>query len=315
MARPTSKPSLRQLESFIAVAESVSFRRTAARLGLSQPTLSNQIAALERCLGLRLLERGRPGSTLTPAGRELLASARRVVEEYRGFIDGAESMTRGPTGTHRLGVTPTLGPYLLPHVLPEVHRKYAALKLYVRESAPRELETALAGGEHDVVLTALPVESDMLTVLPLFREHLRLVVAADHRLADQRQVAPSELAGEAVLTLEEHHLFRWQVERLCDSLGAHVLRDFEGTSLDTLRHMVAMGMGISFLPAFYVASEIRDARDLVVKTLDGEEMHRDHALVWRSTSPNSSLYRSLGEDVRRIVRAKLRSLAVVMPLR
>ena len=142
-------PSLRQLQYFIALAEAASFRRAAARLRISQPTLTSQIAALEERLAVQLFERSRTGSRLTPAGRVLLPDARRVVEEFRGFVDHAESMSRGPAGTYRLGVTPTLGPYLLPYVLPRIHSMYAALKFYVREGAPRRLEDDLLAGEHE----------------------------------------------------------------------------------------------------------------------------------------------------------------------
>ena len=130
MERP--RPSVRQIEYYLAIAEMESFRRAAQRLGVSQPTLTNQIIAFENALGVQLFERSRAGTVLTAVGRELLPNAHRVLEEFQALIDSAESVSKGPAGTYRLGVTPTLGPYILPHVLPTLHRLYPALKLYIR---------------------------------------------------------------------------------------------------------------------------------------------------------------------------------------
>jgi LysR family hydrogen peroxide-inducible transcriptional activator len=295
-----SLPTLRQLEYFVAVAEASSFRRAAERLQVSQPTLTNQILALEQTLGLSLFERSRAGTTRTAATRELLPGARRVLEASQALVDQAEALSRGPAGTYRLGVTPTLGPYLLPHILPTIHRRYAALKLYVREAAPRDLEAGLADGEHDLILTPLPIGEARLTVQPLFEEPLKLVLPADHRLAGKKRIGRKDLAGEAVLTIQEHHHFHRQIQQLCERLDARVLRDYEGTSLDTLRHMVTMGMGIAFLPALYVRSEIHRPRELRVTTVHGEPVHRTHALAWRSSSPTRQLFQEIANEIRTV---------------
>ena len=298
-------PSAKQLQYFIAVAEAGNFRRAAARLRVSQPTLSTQVAALEKGLAVQLLERSRTGSVLTPAGRDLLVNARRVVEELAGLVDRAASIARGPAGTYRLGVTPTLGPYLLPYALPDIHRKYAALRFYVREGAPRVLEEDLVALEHDLILTPLPVASGDLAVFPLFREPLKLVLSTEHRLASKAHIEPADLRGEPVLTLEEHHLFHHQIEQFCERLGANVLRDFEGTSLDTLRQMVVMGMGVALLPALYVRSEIHQPTELRVTSVEGEVMERTHAIVWRPSSPAAPLFRKIAEDFRALVTERL----------
>jgi LysR family hydrogen peroxide-inducible transcriptional activator len=295
------RPTIRQVRTFLAVAEASSFRGAAERLRVSQPTVTQQILALEEAFGVQLFERSRAGTTLSPAARELLPSARRALEEFRGLCDHVESLSRGPSGTYRLGVTPTLGPYLLPHILPEIHRRYAALKLYVREDVPRKLEAGLVAGDHDLILTALPVDDDRLTVVRLFREPLKLVMSAEHRLAKQRRVDRLDLADESILTIEEHHHFHQQIQDLCDRLGAHVLRDYEGTSLDTLRQMVGMGMGMAFLPALYVRSEIHRPRELRVTRVHGEDIHRTHAFAWRGSSPARPLFEELADEVRTLV--------------
>jgi LysR family hydrogen peroxide-inducible transcriptional activator len=295
------RPTIRQIRYFLAVADASSFRRAATRLRVTQPTVTQQILALEEAFEVQLFERSRAGTTLSPAGRELLPSARRVLEEFQGLCDQAESLLRGPSGTYRLGVTPTLGPYLLPHILPDIHRQYSAIKLYVREGVPRDLEAGLVAGDHDLILTALPVDEDRLTVVPLLQEPLKLVMSADHRLAKKRRIESGDLAGESILTIEEHHHFHRQIEELCDSLGAHVLRDYEGTSLDTLRQMVVMGMGMAFLPALYVRSEIHRPREIRVTSVHGVDIHRTHVFAWRTSSPARPLFEQLANEIQTLV--------------
>ncbi|MFV1979349.1 MAG: hydrogen peroxide-inducible genes activator, partial [Myxococcota bacterium] len=287
------RPTIRQIRYFLAVADASSFRGAAARMRVSQPTVTQQVLALEEAFGIQLFERSRAGTKLSPAARELVPTARRVLEEFQGLCDQVESLARGPSGTYRLGVTPTLGPYLLPHILPEIHRRYSEIKLYVREDVPRNLEAGLAASDHDLILTALPVDEDRLTVVPLLHEPLKLVMSAEHRLAKKRRIYRQDLAGESILTIEEHHHFHQQIQRLCDRLGAHALRDYEGTSLDTLRQMVVMGMGIAFLPALYVRSEIHRPSELRVTSVHDEDIHRTHVLAWRNSSPAHLLFEQL----------------------
>jgi LysR family hydrogen peroxide-inducible transcriptional activator len=312
MDRP--RPSIRQIEYFVAIVEASSFRRAAQRLRVSQPTLTNQILALEEALGLQLFERSRAGTVLTAVGGELRPGARRLLEEFQGLIDRAESVSRGPAGTYRLGVTPTLGPYLLPHILPALHKRYSALRLYVREDAPCDLEAGLAAGKHDLILTPLPVDDPRLTVVPLLREPLRLVLSSEHRLAGRKRIDRRDLAGESVLTIEEHHHLHKQIEQLCTRLGAQLRRDYEGTSLDTLRHMVVMGMGVAFLPALYIRSEIHRPRELRVATVHGEVIERTHALAWRASSPARPLFREIADEIRTLVANDLADVVEVAPL-
>jgi LysR family hydrogen peroxide-inducible transcriptional activator len=289
----------------VAIAELESFRGAAQRLRVSQPTLTNQIVALEESLGVQLFERSRAGTVLTAPGRDLLPNAYRVLEEFQGLIDRAESVSRGPAGTYRLGVTPTLGPYLLPHVLPALHQRYSALKLYVREDAPRDLEAGLASGKYDLILTPLPVDDTRLSVSPLFREPLKLVMPSDHPLAKRKRVNRKDLEGQSVLTIEEHHHFHQQIQQVCGRLKAQLRRDYEGTSLDSLRHMVVMGMGIAFLPSLYIRSEIHRPRELTVATVQGESIERTHALAWRTSSPARQLFRDIADEIRELVKRNL----------
>ncbi len=303
MAR--EKPSTRQIEYFLTVAECASFRKAAERLMVSQPTLTAQIAALERMLKVRLFERSRAGTRLSPAGRELLTHAQSIATELDAMIGAAEVVRDGAAGTFRLGISPTLGPYVLPYLLPALHQRYSKLKLYVREETQRELEAGLVAGRHDLVLCPMPIEMEGLAVTPLFREPIKLVVREDHPLAARSPLLMEHLRGLDILTIEEHHRFYRQIEMLCQRIGARLLRDYQGTTLDALRHMVVMGMGQAFLPALYVLSEIREQSQLAVCDLADEPVFRSHALVWRPTSPARSLFQRLAGEIRDILAERL----------
>lgn len=307
MPEDTKPPSVVQLGYFLAVAEAGSYRRAADTIGISQPAVTVQINALEARLGVALLERSRAGTQLSPAGRALLLRARRVVESMRQFEALAESIASGHETTHKLGVPPTVGPYLLPHVLPDLHRQHQSLKLYVREDPHRTLLSELDSGSYDLVIVPAPLPRSMahFAVEPLCTESLKFVVSSDHRLAGSTHVTPSKLKGESVLTLEEQHHFHQQVHEICTRWGADVQRNYEGTSLDTLRQMVVMGMGTAFLPALYVHSELHHPRALRVLEIKGKPITREHALVWRATAPDRGFYRQLASDIRQIIQRRL----------
>ena len=293
--------SLRQLDYFKAISELGSFRGAADRLGVTQPTLTAQVAAMEEALGVRLFERTRSGAKPTVAARELLPVCARIQEEVQSFVDTAQGLSGGVAGTFRIGVTPTFGPYLLPLVLPNIHRQYQDLRLFVREGVPAELDLDLRNAKHDLILSTQPLAETGVEVAPLYREPLKLILPLDHRLANKPVINQMDLVGEEVLTLDEHHLYHRQVTELCRTLGASTRRDFEGTSLDTLRQMVVMGLGITFLPALYVSSEIRDSDPLRVADVHGVNMYRDHALAWRAQSPTRPFFRQLAATMRDLI--------------
>lgn len=291
------QPSIRQLEYFVTVARASNYRKAADRLRISQPTLTSQIAALEEALEVQLFERSRAGTLLSSAGRELLPLARRVLEQYQCLLDHAGSRGREPSGVFRIGVSPTLGPYLLPRVLPELHRRYPGLRLHVREDAPAHLEAGLGDATYDLILTVLPLDSSENKVRPLFVEALEVVVSADHPLAEAGELRARDLYNREVLTIGEPYLQR-QIANLCEHCGAHLLKDYEANSLDTLRQMAMMGMGIAFLPALYVSSEIGGESGLRVKRLAGENVTRTHVAAWRRNSPSRHLFQKISYDIK-----------------
>lgn len=301
---PASRaPSLKQLHYLLALDDTRSFRKAAERCGISQPSLSVQIANLEERLGLRLISRGRGPVTLTVAGREVVARARRIWAEVTALQGIAPRLGTGLIGTVRLGVSTTLGPYFLPHAVGRLHRANPELKLYVREAAPRVLVEQLDRGDHDLLLTQLPVVGTDYTTVRLFREALFMVTAQSHTLAGRAEIAETDLAGVSVLSLGPGYALHEQVSALCEAHGARLLHDYEGTSLDALRVMTAMGMGVCLLPALYIRSEIgSETQDLAVVPFRGSRVARSLGLVWRRTSGNDRIAESLCDAFRDAVR-------------
>lgn len=296
--------SLKQLRYYLVAAKHKSLRQAARELRITQPSLSAQLKALEEGLGVSLFERSRGGALLTPLGRELLPETRAAVQAAEAIVQAAHYATQGPAGTYRLGVSPSVGPYLLPWLLPPVHKEFPSVKFFVREEASLYMTQSLASGNYDLILSPLPLADAPVTVFPLCREPVYLVISVHHPLARLEVLKASDLENLDVLTLQENYLFHRQIDDLCKRFNARLLRDYEGTSLDAIRQMVYMEMGAAFLPALYIRSEIRDREELRVLRIAGETISRDHALAWRNTSPQRGFYRILGEFFKKAIRAE-----------
>ena len=303
-------PTMKQLQCLLAVEREGHFRRAAEQCGITQPSLSAQIQNLELLLNVKLVERSRARVGLTPAGREIAEYAQRISDEAQAIMDYAVGAQRGLIGTIHLGSKPTLGPYLMPHVVASLHRQHKDLKLYVRESEPRELEPELHRGIHDVVLTQLPKTSADHMAIELFQEPLYLALAVDHPLAHKESLSATALKGLDILSLNPAFHLHDQVHALCRDFGANLIQDYEGTSLDALRQMVGMGMGATFLPALYVHSEISARSEVVVKKLSGRSIQRPVGLIWRKTAGRGTAYKRLAEVIREVIRRKFKDLTV-----
>ncbi|WOJ92667.1 hydrogen peroxide-inducible genes activator [Congregibacter variabilis] len=290
--------TIKQVQYFQAVAETQSIRRAADRLDIAQPTLSTQLGALEKSLGVTLFERTRRVTQLTPAGRQLLPVAKQLIAQWHEMQELAHTLSDTAASTHRMGVPPTLGPYLLPNIVPAIHKQFDRLKLYVREEPPSQLEAGVKEGRHDLALVPLPLKSSNLAVEVLFREPLLLVASKEAGLAVDGVLQEQELAGMSILSLDERHQLYQEVQRICERTGAVLNRDYEGTSLDTLRQMVVMGMGVAFLPALYIRSELHRPEELDVIRIEGARLYREHALVYRTGSPVRHLYQELARLIR-----------------
>ncbi|MEZ5816988.1 MAG: LysR substrate-binding domain-containing protein [Hyphomicrobiaceae bacterium] len=293
------------MEYLVAIADTLHFKRAAERCNTTQPTLSEQLKALETRLDVVLVERSRSRVVVTPIGNQIVEIARRMLSDAADIRMLASSGGRELSGLLRLGLPPTIGPYLLPHVLPALHKAYPSLKLYVRESLPEELPRALEDGRLDLVITLLPVPGGELESAALFREPLFLTVAADHALAGRDVVRKEDLRGQDVLALGPGHQLHEAVLSLCTEFGARLRYDFEGTSLDTLREMVVMGLGITFLPGLYAKREIEADSSLKILSIEGRAVYRTVGTAWRKTSPKKSDYLRLADFFRRAVHERL----------
>jgi LysR family transcriptional regulator, hydrogen peroxide-inducible genes activator len=214
-------------------------------------------------------------------------------------LDLSVTLKSGLGGTIRLGTSATLGPYLMPHVISDLRASHPDLRLYIREAAPRDLLRELHDGVHDLILTQLPVSGATLSHARLFREPLAVALPAEHPLAARDTLDNDDLSNKTILSLSPAYALYDMISALCVETGAHLSREYEGTSLDALRQMVAMNMGLTFLPALYVESEIQGrARDVVTRPFRGRRFARSIGLVWRASSGAAPAYERLAAAIR-----------------
>lgn len=278
--------SIRQLQYMVAVAETRGFHRAAERCGVSQPTLSAQIQKLEEVLGVRVFERDRRRVIVTAAGEPLIALARRVLVGLDDLVLAAEK-TAGPlAGTVRLGVIPTVAPYLLPYVTPGLAARWPKLRLALVEQKTDEILAALRAGSLDAGLLALVDGMEDLAVAEVVDDPFVVAVPKAHRLAKKKTVALADLEDEPVFLLGDGHCFRTQALALCSRAGA-AENDLRATSLATLVQMVSAGSGVTLLPRLAVDVENRRGQ-LAIRPLAGRGERgegRTIVLAWRKTTP------------------------------
>jgi LysR family hydrogen peroxide-inducible transcriptional activator len=284
--------SLRQLQYALAVAETRSFRRAAELCLVSQPSLSAQLAQLERALGVRLFERDRRGVLPTPAGEELVDRARRVLLEADDLLATAKRLTDPLSGTLRVGVIPTISPYLLPAAVPLLRAREPKLTLQWIEDRTGALIERLRAGTLDAALLALVPDTQSFEHEVVGDDPFMLAAPRDHELARlKRPVALRELDREPVLLLDDGHCLRDQALEVCTRARAREL-DFRATSLATLAQMVASGAGVTLLPRLAVPTETRRA-DLAVRALAAPAPKRTLAVIWRPRSPLEAAARAI----------------------
>jgi LysR family hydrogen peroxide-inducible transcriptional activator len=277
--------NLRDLSYLVALADHRHFGRAAAASFVSQPTLSTQIRKLEDELGVSLVERAPRRIMLTPIGRDIAERARRVLSDVAQMGEVARRSQNPEAGTVRLGLFPTLAPYLLPHVLPAVRTRFPLLELLLVEEKTDVILTRLREGRLDACLLALPVHDDQLHVEPLFEEPFVLAVPKSHRLAARNTpLALADLDDEHLLLLEEGHCLRDQALDVCRLAGADERDGFRATSLETLRQMVAAGVGITLLPMLAVQPPVPPSPGIHLLAFRGKPPNRTIAMVWRRSS-------------------------------
>ncbi|KAF1687814.1 LysR substrate-binding domain-containing protein [Pseudoxanthomonas taiwanensis] len=276
--------NLRDLKYLVALADHKHFGRAAAACYVSQPTLSTQIRKLEDELGVPLVERAPRKVMLTPAGREAAERARRIVAEVEQMREAARRSQDPEAGTVRLGIFPTLAPYLLPHVVPRIRARFPHLELLLVEEKTDELLTRLREGKLDAVVVALPLHDDQLHAEFLFEEPFVLAVPDGHPLAQRRTLTLDDLADQRLLLLEDGHCLREQALDVCRLSGALEKTEFRATSLETLRQMVAANVGVTLLPTLAVKPPVACSAHVRLLPFSGTQPSRSIAMAWRRSS-------------------------------
>jgi LysR family hydrogen peroxide-inducible transcriptional activator len=293
-----SRMNLRDLRYLVALAEHRHFGRAAAASFVSQPTLSTQIKKLEDELGVALVERTPRKVLLTAAGRDIAARAREVLTEIEQ-IKAIARRTRDPeSGTVRLGIFPTLGPYLLPHVVPRIRARFPRLELLLFEEKTETLLRQLREGRLDAGILALPIHDDQLHAEFLFEEPFLLAVPERHPLAQRKALRLDDLADQSLLLLEDGHCLRDQALQVCELSGANEKSGFRATSLETLRQMVAANVGITLLPTLAVQPPVAQSENVHLLPFRGDAPRRRIAMVWRRSSALGAFLRQLAALLR-----------------
>ena len=295
--------TLRELEYLIALADLRHFGRAAEVCNVSQPTLSMQIRKLEDELGAPLLERTPRALMLTPFGRDAVERARRIMDEVEEMRRSALRSRDPETGALRLGIFPTLGPYLLPHVVPRLRERYPRLETLLVEEKSETLLTRLREGRLDAAVLALPVDDDRLQTEFLFEERVLLAVPAAHALASRSSLRLDELAGHELMLLEEGHCLREQALDVCRLSGAGERSSFRATSLETLRQMVGADVGITLLPELSTLSPA--SAQVRLLRFEGTAPVRRIALCWRRSSALGEFLKGVALLLREVSQALL----------
>jgi LysR family transcriptional regulator, hydrogen peroxide-inducible genes activator len=275
---------LKDLRYLVAVADTRHFGRAAERCFVSQPTLSAQLKKLEQYLGVQLIERQPNNVSLTEAGQQIVARARRMLEASEEVVALARAHRDPLAGRLRIALLPTIGPYLLPRVSQAIRRALPRLELHLYEYQTAPMLEKLNGGELDLGILALPVDLEGLEARELFAEPFTVAVPERHPLARSERVRVADLEDETLLLLEEGHCLRDQALEVCSRVGTGESQDFRATSLETLRQMVATGAGITLLPELATKGAYGNARGLVVLPFAKPAPVRHIGAVWRKTS-------------------------------
>ena len=292
--------NLRDLKYLVALADHKHFGRAAAACYVSQPTLSTQIKKLEDELGVPLVERAPRKVMLTPAGRDAAERARRIVAEVEQMKEAARRSQDPEAGTVRLGMFPTLGPYLLPHVVPRIRARFPHLELLLVEEKSDVLLSRLREGKLDAGLLALPVADDQLHTEFLFEEPFVLAVPESHPLAQRGSLTLAELSHQQLLLLEDGHCLREQALDVCRLSGANEKSEFRATSLETLRQMVAADVGITLLPTLAVKPPVARSPNIHLLGFSDSHPSRRIAMVWRKSSAMSGFLQVFAQVFREL---------------
>lgn len=295
-------PTLKQLRHLVALADNRHFGKAAKACFVTQSTLSASIKELEDVLQAPLVDRTNRRVAFTPLGEATADRARRLLEEAQEMVLAAQGERAPLTGTVRLGVIPTIGPFLLPRILPALREAWPKLKLYLREDQTDPLLEQLHDGRLDALVLALPYDCGNVETALLFKDRFSLALRRDHRLARAKAIKPAEVESETLLLLQEGHCLRGHALSAC-RIGDKAHSDaFEATSLHTLVQMVDNGLGVTLLPQLALDGGILKGTEIVVRPLDVEQPQRDIALIWRKGTARAAEFQLLAQELKRLAR-------------
>lgn len=286
---------LKDLRYLVAVADTGHFGRAAERCFVSQPTLSAQLRKLEDYLGVVLVERQPRQALLTPAGAEVVARARRIVEASDEVVEIARAHRDPLAGRVRIAFLPTIGPYLLPGIAPRLHKALPRLELMFYEHQTAPMIEGLHAGDIDMGVLALPVELDGLVAQPLYDEPFVVAAPAQHPLAARKQVRLEDLRGLTLLLLEEGHCLRDQALDVCSRIAVKADQDFRATGLETLRQMVAVDAGVTLLPELATRGAYAAARGVAIRPFVRPAPVRRIGALWRKSSPRTAAFQAVAD--------------------
>jgi len=297
--------NLRALRYFTALAEHRHFRRAAEACGVSQPTMSSQVKRLEEELGVQLLERSSRRVMLTPIGKEILERAYRLLAEADAITEAAKLNNDPALGAFRLGIIPSLGPYLLPHVIPQIRQHFPSLLLRLVESRGPDLLQQLDHGELDAAIMALPIDDDQVRWVELFEEPFVLAMPEGHALAAHQSIKMEQLRDQSLLLLDDAQCLRPDTAAPMrqDCVGDQV--DFKASSVETLRYMVAAGSGVTLLPALAVRTPMGGLDNLVTRPFVKPGPRRTVVMAWRKSAPTVVFIEKLAKHFQSLPQALL----------
>lgn len=290
----------RDFEYLIALSEHHHFGKAAEACFVSQPALSMQIQRLEASLGVKLLERNNKSVLLTDIGFAITERAKQILAQINEIRDLAKLSTDPYSGALTLGVIPTLGPYLLPLILPALSKKFPKLHFYLVEEQTAVLIQKLKMGSLDAALMAQPIEETSFSCADLFAEEFLVAVANKHPLAQQKTIGAADLERQNLLLLEEGHCMRGQTLDLCHKMHVNPMQNFRATSLETLRQMVATGNSVTLMPK--LAQQPHDGITYI--PFNGPQPTRSIGLFWRSSSVKTAVLADMVDEIRLITATK-----------
>jgi LysR family hydrogen peroxide-inducible transcriptional activator len=291
------QPTLKQLKYLCAVAEHGHFGRAAKACHVSQSTLSAGIIELEEVLGTSLVERNNRQVLLSGLGQEVVARSQEILLQAEDLVALCDASAEPFTGKLRLGVIPTIAPFVLPRLLKSLRSKYPDFQLFIREDLSGHLVDALYRGEVDLILLALPFPAENVDTMALYEDDFVLASPASNVFSASAEVKTSQLKGEELLLLEDGHCLRDHALEACKLRDADISIPYQATSLNTIVQMVANGIGVTLLPRMALDAHILSGTDVSVYEFSEKNVSRTIGLMWRNKTPRQHEFRLLGDFI------------------